>query len=118
MVALGDAAAAVVACGFGAVVVGAGRMDGCLPLVEEDAGGHGPGALGHPQGFGAEHVVAQTVVLGLQVGLWRAAVPRVTLPVLRHLPLGAFPLLLRFLLFLLKQVVEVSGGGGGVRGNG
>lgn len=88
------AATAVVARGLGAVVVAAGRMEGRLPLVEEDPGGHGPGALGRSGRLRAERKVAQTVVLRLQVALWRAAVPRVALPVLRHLPLGALPLFL------------------------
>lgn len=109
VVALGDAAA-VDACEFGAVVVAAGRVDGRLPLVEEDAGGHGLRPLGRSNSLGAEGVIAQAVVLGLQVVLRRAAVPRVALRMLDHLPLGAFPLLLRFLLLLLKQVSRVSWG--------
>lgn len=109
VVALGDAAA-VDACEFGTVVVAAGRVDGRLPLVEEDAGGHGLRPLGRSNSLGVEGVIAQAVVLGLQMVLRRAAVPRVALRMLDHLPFGAFPLLLRFLLLLLKQVSRVSRG--------
>lgn len=109
VVALGDAAA-VDACEFGAVVVAAGRVDGRLPLVEEDAGGHGLRPLGRSNSLGVEGVIAQAVVLGLQLVLRRAAVPRVALRMLDHLPFGAFPLLLRFLLLLLKQISHLSRG--------
>lgn len=109
MVTLGDAAA-VDTREFGAVVVAAGRVEGRLPLVEEDAGRHGLGPLGCSNSLSVEGVIAQAVILGLRVVLRRAAVPRVALRMLDHLPLGAFPLLLRFLLLLSKQVSRLSQG--------